>query len=67
MAIDFIVKLSPFIELIIRVEYDFILIITNRPTKYGYFISYKESLSAEELVYAFNKYRLRKGPGRVGV
>ena len=29
------------------------LVITDRLTKYGYFIPYKEALSAEELAYAF--------------
>jgi hypothetical protein len=39
-----------------RVVFDLILIIIDRLTKYEYFILYKESLSAEELVYAFNKH-----------
>jgi hypothetical protein len=56
VALDFIVKLPLSEELIIRVVFDSILIIINRFTKYGYFISYKESLLAEELVYAFNKH-----------
>jgi hypothetical protein len=56
MALDFIIKLPPFTELIIGVVFDLILIIIDRLTKYGYFISYKESLLAEELVYIFNKY-----------
>jgi hypothetical protein len=40
----------------IEVVFDSILVIIDRLTKYGYFILYKESLSAEELAYAFNKY-----------
>jgi hypothetical protein len=40
----------------IEVIFDLILIITDRLTKYGYFISYKESLLTKELVYAFNKH-----------
>jgi hypothetical protein len=38
------------------VVFDSILIIIDRLTKYGYFILYKESLSAEELAYTFNKH-----------
>jgi hypothetical protein len=56
MAMNFIVKLPPFIELITEVIYDFILVIINRFTKYEYFISYKESLLIEKLVYIFNKH-----------
>jgi hypothetical protein len=53
---DFIIKLSPLEKLIIEVVFDSILIITDRLTKYGYFILYKESSLAEELVYTFNKH-----------
>jgi hypothetical protein len=56
MALDFIIKLPPSVKLITKVVFDLILIIINRLTKYEYFILYKESLSAEELVYAFNKH-----------
>jgi hypothetical protein len=56
VALDFIVKLLPSVKLIIKVIFDSILIIIDRLIKYGYFISYRESLSAEELAYAFNKY-----------
>jgi hypothetical protein len=56
MALDFIIKLPPSEEPIIKVVFDSILIIIDRLTKYGYFISYKESLLAEELAYAFNKH-----------
>jgi hypothetical protein len=41
---------------IIEVVFDSILIVTDRLTKYGYFILYKESLLVEELAYAFNKH-----------
>jgi hypothetical protein len=40
----------------IKVVFDLILVVTDRLTKYGYFILYKESLLAEELAYAFNKH-----------
>jgi radical SAM superfamily enzyme YgiQ (UPF0313 family) len=56
VALDFIIKLPPSTELIIEVVFDSILVIINRLTKYGYFILYKESLSAEKLAYAFNKH-----------
>jgi hypothetical protein len=56
VAIDFIIKLSPFVELITEIVFDSILVITDRLTKYKYFVSYKESLLAEELVYTFNKH-----------
>jgi hypothetical protein len=56
MALDFIVKLPPSTEPITEVVFDSILVVINRLIKYGYFIPYKESLSAEELAYAFNKH-----------
>jgi hypothetical protein len=56
VAIDFIIELSPFVELITEVVYDSILVVIDRFIKYGYFILYKESLLTEELAYAFNKY-----------
>jgi hypothetical protein len=39
-----------------EVVFDLILVITNRLTKYEYFILYKESLLVEKLLYAFNKH-----------
>jgi hypothetical protein len=56
MALDFIIKLPLFKELIIRVIYDFIIIVINRFTKYAYFISYFENSLAENLAYIFYKY-----------
>jgi hypothetical protein len=56
MALDFIIKLPPSVKPITEVVFDSILVIINRLTKYEYFILYKESLLAEELAYAFNKY-----------
>jgi hypothetical protein len=44
------------VELITEVVFDLILVITDRLTKYGYFISYKESLLVEKLAYTFNKH-----------
>jgi hypothetical protein len=37
------------------VTYDSILVVIDRLTKYAYFILYKEGLTAEELVYTFNR------------
>ena len=51
--LDFIVKLSPSKEPIIRMEFDFILVVVNKLTKWGTFISYKELFIVEDLVYTF--------------
>jgi hypothetical protein len=56
VALDFVIKLPPFRELMIGVIYDFIIIVTNRLTKYAYFISYLKSFLAENLAYMFHKY-----------
>jgi hypothetical protein len=56
VALNFIIKLPPFVKPIIEVVFDSILIIINRLTKYGYFILYKESLLVKELAYTFNKH-----------
>jgi hypothetical protein len=53
--LDFIIKLLLSKEALIEVTYNFILVVTNRLIKYVYFISYKEGLTAEELVYIFNR------------
>ena len=47
------IKLLKLKESLIKVLYDFILVIINRLIKYRYFISYKKALSVEELVYTF--------------
>ena len=49
----------------IGVEYNTILVIIDRLTKYTYFIPYKEALIAEDLAYTFiktivSKYSLPK-------
>jgi hypothetical protein len=36
-----------------KIKYNSILIITNRSTKYVYFINYLKSLNTEDLVYTF--------------
>jgi hypothetical protein len=56
MALNFVTKLSLFKEPITEIIYNFIIIVTDRLTKYAYFISYLESSSAENLAYIFYKY-----------
>jgi hypothetical protein len=56
MTLDFITKLPLFKELITGIVYDFIIVVTNRLTKYAYFIPYLESFLAEDLVYIFYKH-----------
>ena len=53
IALDFIVKLPPSEEPLTNVKYDSIVVITDRMTKYGYFIPYKEASTAEDLAYTF--------------
>jgi hypothetical protein len=53
--LNFIVKLPPSKEILIGVIYDSILVVIDRLTKYAHFISYKKDLTAEELVYIFNR------------
>jgi hypothetical protein len=56
VALNFIIKLPSSVKLITEVVFDSILVITDRLTKYGYFILYKESLLIEELAYTLNKH-----------
>ena len=56
MALNFVTKLPLSKELITKVIYDSIMIVTNRFTKYAYFIPYLESSLAEDLAYIFYKY-----------
>jgi hypothetical protein len=56
MALDFVTKLPRFKELITGVIYNFIIVVTDRLTKYAYFIPYLESSLAEDLAYIFYKY-----------
>jgi hypothetical protein len=56
VALDFVTKLPLFRELIMEVIYNSIMIVTDRLTKYVYFISYLKSFSAEDLAYIFYKY-----------
>jgi hypothetical protein len=56
MALDFVTKLLPSKKLIIGIIYDFIIVVTDRFTKYAYFISYLKNFLAEDLAYIFYKY-----------
>jgi hypothetical protein len=56
MALDFITKLPLFKELMTGVMHDFIMVITDKLTKYAYFIPYLKSFLAEDLAYMFYKH-----------
>jgi hypothetical protein len=56
VALDFVTKLPLSKELMTGVIYDFIMVVTDRLTKYVYFIPYFESFLAENLAYIFHKY-----------
>jgi hypothetical protein len=53
IVLDFVVKLLLSRDLIIGVEYDSILVVINRLTKYTYIILYLEVNIAENLAYTF--------------
>jgi hypothetical protein len=53
---DFIIKLPISKEPGTNQPYNSIFIATDRLTKYGYFISYRKDMSAENLAYLFNKH-----------
>jgi hypothetical protein len=55
IVLDFVVKLLLSRDLIIGVKYDFILVITDKLTKYTYIILYLEASTAEDLAYMFLK------------
>jgi len=67
ITLDFIIKLPPFKKLITGIIYDSIIIVTNKLTKYAYFIPYFKSFSAEDLAYLFYKYMVAnyKFPQRI--
>jgi hypothetical protein len=56
VALDFVTKLPLFRELITGVIYDSIMVVTDRLTKYAYFIPYLESFLAEDLAYMFHRH-----------
>jgi hypothetical protein len=53
IVLDFVIKLLLSRDLIIGVEYDFILVIIDKLTKYTYIILYLEASIVEDLVYTF--------------
>jgi hypothetical protein len=55
IILDFVVKLLLLQDLITRIKYDFILVITDKLTKYTYIILYLEASTAKNLVYIFLK------------
>jgi hypothetical protein len=56
VTLDFVTKLPLFKKLITGVIYNSIIIVTDKLTKYAYFISYFENSLAEDLAYIFYKY-----------
>ena len=52
---NFITKLSKSKKSMTKVLYDSILIITDRLTKYCYFLAYRKKSTAKDLTYTFLK------------
>jgi len=53
VALDFIVKLPLSIEPMTKARFDSIMVVTDKLTKYAYFIPYMESSTATDLAYTF--------------
>jgi len=53
VALDFVVKLLLLKDLLTRVEYDSILIIIDRLTKYTYIILYIEASTTKQIAFTF--------------
>jgi hypothetical protein len=53
IILDFVIKLLLSRDLITRIKYDSILVITDRLTKYTYIILYLEASIVEDLAYMF--------------
>jgi hypothetical protein len=53
IVLDFVIKLLLLRDLITGIEYDSILVITDRLIKYIYIILYLEASTAENLAYMF--------------
>jgi hypothetical protein len=56
IAMDFIVKLLPSADPVTKESYNRIMVVTNRFTKFGRFILYRETWTVTDLVYVFIKY-----------
>jgi hypothetical protein len=55
VAVDFIVKLPPSADPVTKESYDGIMVVTDRFTKYGRFIPYRETWKATDLARVFIK------------
>jgi hypothetical protein len=53
IILDFVIKLLLSQDLITGIEYNSILVITDRLTKYTYIILYLKASTAEDLAYTF--------------
>jgi hypothetical protein len=53
IILDFVVKLLLLQDPIIRIKYNFILVIIDKLTKYIYMILYLKANTAEDLAYMF--------------
>jgi hypothetical protein len=53
---DFIVKLPLSADPVTKESYDGIMVVTNRFTKFGRFIPYRETWIATDLAYVFIKH-----------
>jgi hypothetical protein len=53
IVLDFVIKLLLSQDPITGIEYYFILVVTDRLTKYTYIILYLEASTAEDLAYIF--------------
>ena len=55
VAIDFIVKLPPSIDLVTKESYDGIMVVVDRFSKFGRFIPYRETWTTTDLAHVFIK------------
>ena len=53
VALDFITKLPPSVEPMTHAVYDSIMVVTDKLTKYGYFLPYMEASTTQSLAYVF--------------
>ena len=56
VTLNFVTKLPLSKKLMTEVIYNFIIIVTDRLTKYAYFISYFKSFLTKDLAYIFYKH-----------
>jgi hypothetical protein len=56
MILDFMTKLLLSKELITGIMYNSIIVVTDRLTKYAYFIPYLKSFLTKDLIYMFYKH-----------